>query len=175
MDGRRAMVCALLGGALLVLLIGCGGTAPTTTSGATATGTTGSAAARTLTLGAQTYNDHGTAGVQGKAEVALEVDNFYFSPSFLQGTPGEQVTLAIANASGTMHNITIDATPKVDMDIPAHGKVTVTAVFPQSGVLRFYCEYHAGMGMEGELLAGSATPQPVAAAAQPTARGYTYP
>jgi hypothetical protein len=36
---------------------------------------------------------------------------------------------------------------------------------PESGALRFFCKYHADRGMDGQLLAGEATPQPVASGA----------
>jgi len=155
-------------GALLALLIGCGRTSSATTP-------TGSNAATTVKLGAQTFNDHGMMSVQGKEQVGIEADNFYFAPTFLQGAPGQQLTLAIANDSSTTHNISIDATPAITMDIPAHGKVTVTATVPASGVILFYCKYHTGMGMNGELLAAPATPQPASQDKPTPATGYHYP
>jgi plastocyanin len=126
-----------------------------------------------MTLGAKTYNNHGMASVQGMERMALTVDNFFFSPTFLQGAPGQKVRLQITNASGTMHNITMQSTPPIDTDIPAHGKVTVDATIPQSGVMQFYCEYHTGQGMNGQMLAAPATPQPASQGnPQPTKDPY---
>src|SRR5581483_10544829 len=51
----------------------------------------------------------------------------------------------------------------IDKDVPAKSKVTVDVTFAQSGAMLFRCKYHAGQGMNGELLTGDATPQPASA------------
>jgi predicted lipoprotein with Yx(FWY)xxD motif/uncharacterized cupredoxin-like copper-binding protein len=114
-----------------------------------------------LTLGSLTVSDHGTKDVSGASSQELEVDDFYFEPSFLKGTPGETIQLTLTNDSNTLHNFTVAG--QVNQDIPAKAKSKVQVTFPQSGALLFLCKYHTGQGMNGELLAGDATPQPVAA------------
>jgi plastocyanin len=131
-----------------------------------------------LTLGSITVNDHGTKDVKGKSELSLEADSYYFSPTFIRGTAGQKLHLKIENESSAQHNFTLAGQP-VDQDIPAKGKVEVDVSFPQSGVLRFFCKFHTDQGMNGELLAGDASPQPVTGGqpstpAAPSGGGY-YP
>jgi YVTN family beta-propeller protein len=113
-----------------------------------------------IKLGELTFADHGTKDVKGQTELELEADDYYFAPTFLRGTPGQTLTLEIENESGTLHNLSIPAL-HLDKDIPPKGKVHVQVTMPQSGAVHFFCKFHTAMGMNGELLAGDATPQPV--------------
>jgi plastocyanin len=119
-----------------------------------------SAAARVRQLGSFTFQDHGTRDVKGLNELDLEADDFYFSPTFLQGAPGQKLKLTVENEGEAQHNLSLGG-QGVDTDIPPDGKAEVEVTFPASGALRFFCKYHADEGMNGELLAGDATPQPV--------------
>jgi plastocyanin len=113
-------------------------------------------------LGNTTFADHGTKDVKGKSEVELEADSFYFSPTFLRGTPGHKLTLEVENESSDLHNLSLPA-QAMDQDLPAKGKMTIAVTFPQSGTVWFFCKYHTSQGMNGELLAGDAKPAPVTA------------
>lgn len=110
-------------------------------------------AAKSIKLGGLTFADHGTKEVKGQTELELEADDYYFAPTFLRGEPGQTLTLEIENESGTLHNLSIPAL-QIDKDIPPEGKVEVQVTFPQSEALRFFCKFHAPLGMNGELLAG---------------------
>jgi plastocyanin len=121
-----------------------------------------------VALGGLSYNDHGTGDASGKDALAVEVDNFYFGPSFVRGAPGQKLKLNVKNGSGTLHNVSV-AGQGVDTDIPPQGKADLAVIFPPSGVVRFFCKYHAGQGMNGELLTGAATPQPAQPPAPPPA------
>jgi YVTN family beta-propeller protein len=114
--------------------------------------------AQSPTHGTVTLSDHGTLEVKGQAMVELEADEYYFKPTFLQGAPGQRLTLEIENESGTLHNISLPE-QRLDMDIPPKGKVTVEVVFPASGAVRFFCKFHEALGMHGALRVGDA-PQP---------------
>ncbi len=92
------------------------------------------------------------------AELHLEADEYYFEPAFLQGTPGQKLKLEVENESSTLHSFTIPD-QKLDMDIPPKAKVVVEVTFPPSGMVRFFCKFHAALGMDGELLTGDATPR----------------
>lgn len=100
--------------------------------------------------GTLTIADHGTVQVSGHKEVELEADDYYFAPTFLQGTPGQRLTLELENESGTLHNFSLPE-QHIDVDIPPKGKATVAVVFPQSGTLRFLCKFHEALGMHGAL------------------------
>jgi plastocyanin len=120
-----------------------------------------SAPAKQIKFGDLTFNDHGTQDTAGKSSVALEADNFYFEPTFIRGTPGQKLTIQVESEANTPHNLSV-ADQSIDKNIDPKAKVTVDVAIPQLGVLRFFCKFHANQGMNGELLAGSAQPQPVA-------------
>jgi len=108
-------------------------------------------------LGGVTYADHGTKDVQNRSRLELEADDYYFSPTFLRGKPGQKLTLVVESEASTLHNISIPALG-IDKDIPPKGKVQVDVTFPASGVLAFSCKFHGPLGMNGQLLAGDAAP-----------------
>src|SRR5499427_4722625 len=120
-------------------------------------GTTPAPSAQAPTQGTMTISDHGTLAVKGKQEIELEADEYYFQPTFLQGTPGQRLTLEIENESGTLHNISLPD-QHLDVDIPLKGKVMVDVVFPASGTVRFFCKFHEALGMHGALRVGDAPP-----------------
>lgn len=179
MRAGRTVLAALMVGALL--FAACGGDDDDATPKAASGG-------GTKKLGNISFEDHGTTDAKGKAEIDLEADSFYFAPTFIRGNPGQQIKLNVENESSAKHNISItDA--KIDTDVAAKAKASVTVTFPASGVLLFFCKYHADSGMNGELLSGNAEPQavqvaasgssPVASGASPSASGgsssdYSY-
>src|SRR3989442_7261132 len=112
---------------------------------------------KSVTLGGVTYADHGTKDVWNLSRLELEADDYYFSPTFLQGKPGQKLTLLIENEASTLHNISIPALG-IDTDIPPKGKVQVDVTFPASGMLAVSCKFHGSLGMNGQLLTGDAGP-----------------
>ena len=108
-----------------------------------------------FTEGVPVISDHGTKAVAGLVEIALEADDYYFAPTFLHGEPGQSLSLAVENKSGTLHNLSIPEL-QIDQDVPPQARAKVPVTFPPSGTMRFYCKLHAAMGMNGELQAGSA-------------------
>jgi YVTN family beta-propeller protein len=115
-------------------------------------------AARSVLRGGMTFVDHGTRDVRGQASLHLEADDYYFSPTFLRGTPGQKLRLLVESESGTLHNVSIPA-QKIDRDIPPHGKAMVEVTFPASGVVRLFCKVHTALGMNGELMAADSPAQ----------------
>jgi YVTN family beta-propeller protein len=108
-----------------------------------------------ITLGGVTYSDHGTKDVRNVSKLELEADDYYFSPTFLRGNPGQKLTLLVENEASTLHNINIPSLG-VDKDIPPKGKVQLDLIFPASGVLAFSCKFHGPLGMNGQLRTGDA-------------------
>lgn len=84
--------------------------------------------------------------------LAVQANDYSFTPSILRGRPGQKVRLEIENESGTLHNISIPG-QKLDKDIPPKGRVVAEVTFPQTGVVRFFCKFHSALGMNGELRA----------------------
>ena len=103
-----------------------------------------------MTIGSEQANDHGSKDVSGMDELELEQDNFYFEPTVLKGSPGQSLKVELSNESTTEHNFSIDA-QSIDQDVEGGENATVTVTFPTSGSVVFYCKYHRGSGMVGEL------------------------
>src|SRR5262249_37437941 len=97
---------------------------------------------KSITLGGVTYSDHGTKDVRNVLKIELEADDYYFSPTFLRGNPGQKLTLLVENEASTLHNINIPSLG-VDKDIPPKGKIQLELIFPASGVLAFSCKFHS--------------------------------
>jgi len=112
---------------------------------------------KSVTLGGVAYADHGTKDVRKRSKLELEADDYYFSPTFLRGSPGQKLTLLVENEASTLHNISIPALG-IDKDIPPKGKVQVDVTFPASGTLAVSCKFHGSLGMNGQLLTGDAGP-----------------
>ena len=136
---RRSRVAVLA--ALLLLLGGCGGSSKSSS---------GENEGKKIMVAGLSANDHGSKHVSGKTE--LELDDYYFEPTVLEGTPGERVTLELKNDGTTEHNFSLDS-QHVDTDVEAGKSVTVTVTIPHSGEISFYCKYHKNMGMAGALAA----------------------
>ena len=131
------------------------GSSSTATGAAPATMSKG----KSVTLDGVTYADHGTKDVRTRSKLELEADDYYFSPTFLRGKPGQKLAVTVESEAGTLHNLSIPALG-IDKDIPPKGKVQVELTFPASGVLAFSCKFHGPLGMNGQLLAGDAIPGP---------------
>jgi plastocyanin len=103
------------------------------------------------------YANHGTKDVRNLSKLELEADDYYFSPTFLRGKPGQKLTLLVESEARTLHNLSISSLG-IDKDIPPKGKVRLEVTFPASGVLAFTCKFHGGLGMNGQLLTGDGRP-----------------
>lgn len=97
-------------------------------------------------------NDHGEQDVSGETgKVEIELDDDYFEPTVLKGTPGQKVTLELKNEGNAEHNMSI-ADQNVDQDVEPGSEAEVEVTFPQSGELSFVCKYHESAGMAGALV-----------------------
>jgi plastocyanin len=92
-------------------------------------------------------NNKGTAEITGD-EIEIEVDDFYFEPTFLKGTPGATVHVVLANEGDAAHTFTSDALG-VDEEIAPGATVEVDVTLPMEGAVQFHCDFHDGMGMQG--------------------------
>ncbi|MEY2404902.1 MAG: Cupredoxin-like domain [Acidimicrobiaceae bacterium] len=91
----------------------------------------------------------GTKDLSG-SEIEVELDNFYFSPTFIKGgTPGAKVTVHLKNDSTTPHTFTSSALG-VDQQLGAGEAKDVQITLPQSGATEFHCRFHQqSNGMQG--------------------------
>jgi plastocyanin len=134
--------------AVLLALPGCGGNDDKKTTQATTTtpATTG-----------ESGNDHGTKSFAGKTSGELELDDFYFAPTTLEGKPGQTLTLELKNEGKVEHNFTL-SDQRIDQDLEPDASTTVKVEFPASGKVRFLCKYHKAQNMTGSLaVAGSSS------------------
>jgi plastocyanin len=147
---RALVVPALVVPALAMLAIaGCGGGNDKKDNATKSTSTQ-----KTTSTNGQTINSKGTKNVSGAKNVELEMDDFYFKPTVLKGTPGQKLGIELKNEGKVEHNLTI-TNQQIDKDVPAGGKAKVSITFPKSGTLSFFCKYHQAQGMRGSLQAGA--------------------
>lgn len=104
----------------------------------------------TIPIGDDQANDHGEADATGQDELKVEQDNFYFEPTVITGAAGQALTIEVDNEGSAQHTFTIDD-QSIDVAVDPGEDVTVDVTFPDSGVVEFYCRFHHGSGMAGEL------------------------
>jgi plastocyanin len=108
--------------------------------------------ANTITIGSDKANNHGSKDVSGLSETSVELDDFYFEPTVLQGKPGQKLKLELENEGAALHNFTLEE-QSIDQDVAAGQKADVTVTIPQSGTIEFFCKYHKSSAMVGGLAA----------------------
>jgi len=138
----RQGVVIVAGALLLLAAAGCGSSS-SGSSGSTS-GSSGSGGQRTIA--GVMANDHGTKTVSKETEV--ELDDFYFEPTVIQGKAGQKVTLELRNEGKVEHSFTIDS-QGVDKTLSPGADTKVTVTIPASGSVSFYCKFHKSSGMAG--------------------------
>jgi len=93
-----------------------------------------------------TVNDRGTKTATDRFEV--ELDDFYFGPTYIKATPGQRFTIELRNEGDAPHTFTI---PGVDEEVQPGGRRTVTVTAPQSGFVVVTCRFHVAQGMQGAI------------------------
>lgn len=95
------------------------------------------------------------ATLTGTVEVRISARDFSFDPSCLIVLGGQG--LVVRNTGANLHNLTVEDS-SVGFDVPPGGVARTaaigTAVPP--GTYAFYCIYHRGQGMTGELTVSEA-------------------
>jgi plastocyanin len=135
---------------LLLAAAGCGSSSSSSSGGTTTEESSGGGGGGQKTIAGVQANDHGTKAVEDKGKTEVELDDFYFQPTVLQGKPGEQVTLELKNEGQTEHSFTIDS-QGIDKDLQPGDGAEVKVTIPKSGVVSFYCKFHKSSGMAGAL------------------------
>ena len=91
-------------------------------------------------------NDHGTEEAGDTIEV--ELDDFYFGPTFMQAQPGATVTVTLNNEGDAPHTFTIDDLD-VDEEVEPGDSREVEVALPDDGATLFDCRFHIAQGMQG--------------------------
>ena len=141
-------VVIVAGCVLLLAAAGCGSSS-SSSSGGTTTEESGGGGGQKSIAGVKA-NDHGTKAVEDNGKTEVELDDFYFEPTVLEGKPGQTVTLELKNEGETEHTFTIDS-QNVDQDLGPGEEAEVDVTIPKSGVVSFYCKFHKSSGMAGAL------------------------
>jgi plastocyanin/predicted small secreted protein len=94
-----------------------------------------------------TVNDHGVGEIEND-ELELELDDNYFAPTFVRGTPGEQVTVELVNEGNATHTFTSDSLG-VDEELSGGDSSSVSITLPEEGAVAFHCRFHGAQGMKG--------------------------
>jgi plastocyanin len=136
--GRKLLVLGVVAMLAMFVLAACGGDDSSSSSG------------NTPKLSGS-VTDKGTKTVSGSS-IALEADDFYFKPTFVNAKPGTKLTVEIENEGKNTHTFTIDSA-KIDKQIEPGKKAEVEVTVPSSGNLNFYCRFHRGSGMQGAIVA----------------------
>ena len=145
---RRGVVIAA-GGLLLLAAAGCGSSS-SSSSGTTTEASGSGGGGGQKTIAGVNANDHGTKAVADKGKTEVELDDYYFKPTVLQGKPGQKVTLELRNEGQVEHTFTIDS-QGIDKELQPGDEGEVTVTIPKSGVVSFYCKFHKSSGMAGAL------------------------
>ena len=93
-----------------------------------------------------TVTNHGTKTASGRME--LELDDFYFGPTFIKATPGQRITIELHNEGDAPHTFTMGS---VDEELQPGAKRTITVTAPQTGSMTFTCRFHLLQGMQGAI------------------------
>jgi len=152
---------------LPALLAACGGYSKSTTKGSPSTVPPTSTAAAPSKM-----NDHGAKNVSALSSVNVKMADYFFSPTTLEGKPGQKLTLNLSNQGSTTHNVTITH-EQISQNV-APGKTAIVHVtFPKSGRVEFLCKFHAHFGMVGELQVGTKMgPNPTSTGSTTTTSNY---
>lgn len=124
---------------LALVLAGCGGSTKSSS---------GESNGAKTTIAGVSASDHGSKTVHGKTEI--ELDDYYFEPTVIQGKAGQKVTLELKNEGKVEHSFVIDS-QNVDQTIQPGEDAKVTVTIPASGAVSFYCKFHKSEGMAGAL------------------------
>jgi plastocyanin len=140
-------VVVVAGCVLLLAAAGCGSSS-NSSSGGTTTEESGGGGQRAIA--GVNANDHGTKPVEDNGKTEVEMDDFYFEPTVLEGKPRQKVTLELKNEGNSEHSFTIDS-QNVDQELGPGEEAEVDVTIPKSGVVSFYCKFHKSSGMAGAL------------------------
>jgi plastocyanin len=152
---RRALMFAAMTLAV-VAAAGCGGYGGGSKASSTSQGSgSGGGGGGQINAAGVQANNHGSKSASGETKV--EIDDYYFEPTVLKGTPGQKVTLELDNEGSVEHTFTVDS-QGVDKDLQPGDEAKVTVTIPKSGAISFYCKFHKSQGMAGALVANGSSP-----------------
>ena len=151
---RRALMFAAMTLAVLAVA-GCGGYGGSGSKASSTSESSGGGGGGQIDAAGVQANDHGSKSASGETKV--ELDDYYFEPTVLKGSPGQKITLELENEGSAEHTFTVDA-QGVDQELQPGDEAKVTVTIPKSGAISFYCKFHKDEGMAGALVANGSSP-----------------
>lgn len=145
MCGVRKIIILL--GAIAFVAVGCGSSGSSNTAASASSQTSGGGSSSQPVALSGTTNDHGTQKVTGD-EISIEMDDFYFNPTFLQGAPGQTLTVHLKNEGSSAHTFTSTALG-ADTTVQPGQTADVKVTLPQTGATEYHCRFHQSSGMQG--------------------------
>jgi plastocyanin len=127
-----------------------------------------------ITIAGQEATNHGSEDVSGASEVEVEVDDFYFEPTVLEGEAGQRLSVSLHNEGNAPHTFTIES-QDVDVQLEGGESGEAEVTFPDSGALAFICRFHVGGGMLGGLSVGGDLEEASSASGGGSPSGPGYP
>ena len=79
----------------------------------------------------------------------IEIEDFRFEPSCVQMTTSQGFQLK--NNGENLHNFSVEGVAGIDLDIQSGQENNTETPGFDADVYTFFCKYHRGQGMEGEL------------------------
>jgi len=98
-------------------------------------------------------NNQGTENATSKTSVNVVMDDFFFSPTFIQVTPGEKLTLSLTNMGQNTHTFTSTAL-NINQTLEPGVSFNVEATVP-AGTTEYHCTFHQSAGMQGAFFVAS--------------------
>ena len=167
---RSRTILGALALTLALVAAGCGSSGGS--SGDSATTAPGGSSKAPVALSGKvnggTKKDISSSGATAKVEI--EMDDNYYSPTYVKAAPGATVTVELKNEGSNPHTFTLDG-GKVDQQVDPGSTKSVTVTVPTSGSLRFSCNFHGAMGMQGAFYTGTGSGSSTKPAAPTTTTG----
>lgn len=97
-------------------------------------------------------NEHGTETFTDEEfDLALELDNFYFEPTYIKAPGGATATIELHNEGAAPHTFTIDDL-EVDEELQPDESKTIEVELGTETRYEFYCRFHGDQGMRGAFM-----------------------
>ncbi|MCU1353899.1 MAG: hypothetical protein JWM05_3108 [Acidimicrobiales bacterium] len=97
-------------------------------------------------------SEHGSASVADGGKLTVELNDTFFSPTYIKAKAGAKVTLVLKNTGKLPHTFTLDA-GGVDEKLDPGASKTVQMNAPARLSGRFHCKFHENSGMQGGFIA----------------------
>jgi plastocyanin len=97
-------------------------------------------------------NEHGTKTFTTDAfDVEVELDNFYFNPTYIKSPGGAKATVELHNEGTTTHTFTVPGLD-IDEELEPDAKKSIEVEIGTETRYEFYCRFHKDQGMRGAFM-----------------------